>query len=124
MNISHRIALTILLIATVISFENCEKSDGPKPAPQTSNPPAAMNEVSMKNSMFTPETLVVSLNTTVKWINDDKIAHNVMSNTAIFSSGNMVVGATFTYKFTSAGTFPYKCTLHPGMDGVIIVNAQ
>ena len=80
------------------------------------------NEVWMQGSAFTPATLTVSVGTKITWTNKDGMAHTVTSNTGVFDSGNMVNNAVYSYTFTSAGTYPYVCTLHPGMTGSIVVN--
>jgi plastocyanin len=59
----------------------------------------------------------------VKWTNNDAIAHTVTSNTGAFDSGNMAAGATYSYTFSTAGTYNYHCTYHSGMTGTVMVNA-
>jgi plastocyanin len=39
-----------------------------------------------------------------------------------FSSGNISSGGTFSHTFTTAGSYPYTCTIHPSMVGTITVN--
>ncbi len=75
----------------------------------------------MQNNMFSPATITVALNTTVKWTNKDAITHNVTSNDNVFASGNITGGGTYSYQFTVAGTYPYKCTLHSNMTGTVVV---
>jgi len=71
---------------------------------------------------FLPQviTVVIGMNNTVTWINQDLIAHNVISNTGAFASGDLSSGQTYTFTFTQAGTYPYYCSYHP-MSGVVIV---
>ncbi len=63
------------------------------------------------------------------WKNADTAAHTVTSGTAIegpddiFDSGLFAPGKSFTYKFSEIGHYPYYCTLHPWMEGTIIVTA-
>jgi plastocyanin len=56
----------------------------------------------------------------VTWINQDLIAHNIISNTGVFASGDLSSGQTYTFTFAEAGTYPYYCSYHP-MNGVVIV---
>jgi len=51
----------------------------------------------------------------------DAVTHTVTSDNAAWDSGNIPAGGTFKFTFTTAGTFPYHCTIHPGMTGTIIV---
>jgi plastocyanin len=81
----------------------------------------AGNAVTIQSSSFSPKTLTVSVNSTVKWTNSDGIAHTVTSDNAVWDSGNISAGGSFSFTFTSAGTFNYHCTIHPAMTGTIIV---
>src|SRR5580658_7153457 len=79
---------------------------------------------------YTPDsiTLVVGVNNTVTWTNDDSIHHTVTSTSApaggSFSSGNMNGGgATYTHTFTVLGTYQYDCEYHSWMTGTIVVKA-
>jgi plastocyanin len=86
----------------------------------TSTPPA--NEVWMQNTAFNPTSITVTVNTTVKWTNKDGMTHTVTSDSSLFDSGNIGSGNTYTHQFTAAGTYPYRCTLHSGMTGKVIVH--
>jgi plastocyanin len=57
----------------------------------------------------------------VTWSDKDNMTHNVTSDSGLFVSGNIVPGATYSYQFTATGTFPYCCTIHQNMTGVVIV---
>lgn len=80
------------------------------------------NEVWIRSMAFTPSTITVTTGTTVTWTNQDMVVHNVVSSPALFNSGSMANGATFSYKFSTSGTYSYSCTLHPSMVGTVIVN--
>jgi len=71
-------------------------------------------------------TLVIGVNNTVMWTNNDGVPHTVTSvsvptGAAKFDSGNMISGATFTYTFTVPGTYKYVCTYHYWMQGTVVV---
>lgn len=38
-----------------------------------------------------------------------------------FSSGNLPAGAQFSHTFTNTGSFGYRCTIHSGMNGTVVV---
>ena len=78
-------------------------------------------QVWMKKDGFSPSTLTIPLNTTVTWTNKDWWAHTVSSDAAIFESGKIHSGKTYTYQFKVAGTYSYHCTIHDNMVGKIIV---
>jgi len=115
-----RSALSLGIMLTILIVSNsCSKSSTDPTGGGTDQPGA--NEVWMQGMAFNPLTITVPVGTTVKWTNKDSFTHNVTSATAVFSSGAMGGGATFSFQFTTAGTYPYTCTLHPGMAGTVIV---
>jgi plastocyanin len=79
-------------------------------------------EVSMEGIAFVPPEVTVGVGDTVTWTNNDSVGHDVTADS--FSSGEaggMAGGDTFEHTFDEAGTFDYVCTVHPGMDGSVVV---
>jgi len=72
---------------------------------------------------FSPKviTVVIGVNNTVIWTNNDSYAHTVTADDGSFSSGNMDPGNTFSKTFTTPGTFTYHCSYHGWMTGTVIV---
>lgn len=70
-----------------------------------------------------PVTVVIGVNNTVTWTNDDSAPHTVTANDGSFNSGNMAPTGTFTYTFTAPGTYHYHCIYHPWMVATVIVKA-
>ncbi len=70
-----------------------------------------------------PVTVVIGVNNTVTWTNDDSAPHTVTANDGSFDSGNMAPTATFTYTFTTPGTYTYHCIYHPWMVATIVVKS-
>jgi len=70
---------------------------------------------------FSPEDLTVNVGDTVTWTNNDDSAHTVTAENGQFNSGNMGEGATWSYTFTEAGTYDYKCNYHSSMTGAVTV---
>ncbi len=67
-------------------------------------------------------TVVIGVNNTVIWSNDDSAPHTVTADTSgIFDSGNLNTSQTFTFEFTKPGTYPYHCTYHSWMHGTVNV---
>lgn len=82
-------------------------------------------QVSIEEFAFTPGTIIITTGTTVRWTNEDSVAHTVTSDPAgVFDSGTLQPGETFEYRFDTPGTYPYLCTLHPSMTGTVIVSEQ
>jgi plastocyanin len=66
-------------------------------------------------------TVVIGVNNTVTWTNDDSAHHTVTASDHSFDSGDMVAGATYSYTFAKAGTYTYICNYHNWMKGTITV---
>ncbi len=80
------------------------------------------NKVSISGFQFSPSSLTVKAGTTVIWTNKDATTHTVTSdNSAFTSSGNLANNDTYSFMFSTAGSFPYHCAIHPSMKGTIVV---
>lgn len=84
-------------------------------------PSTANAEVKIDNFSFGPQTLTVSVGTTVTWTNRDDIPHTVVSTDGVFKSKARDTDEKFSYTFTKAGEYPYYCSIHPKMTGKIVV---
>jgi plastocyanin len=79
-------------------------------------------EVSMESIQFDPAEVTVGAGDTVTWTNDDSVDHDVTADSfSSGESGGMAPGDTFEHAFEEAGTFDYVCTVHPGMEGTVVV---
>ena len=79
------------------------------------------NVITIDNFTFSPKELTVAVGTTVKWVNHDDVPHLVVENNKTFRSKALDTDDSYSYTFTSAGTFDYFCALHPHMVGQVIV---
>ena len=82
---------------------------------------AAVAAVKIDNFVFGPQTLTVTVGTTVTWTNSDDIPHTSVSTDGVFKSKVLDTDEKFSYTFTKAGTYPYYCTIHPKMTGKVVV---
>ncbi len=103
-----------LLVATLLMA-------GPAKLVASDQPSAAVADVKIDNFSFAPETLNVTVGTTVTWTNRDDIPHTVVSTDGIFKSKVRDTDEKFSYTFTKAGTYPYFCSVHPKMTGTVVV---
>ena len=78
--------------------------------------------VKIGNFTFGPQDLKVKSGTTVIWVNEDDIPHTVVSLNN-FRSKPLDSNDTFSFTFTTPGTYKYFCSLHPHMTGTIVVEA-
>ncbi len=77
------------------------------------------------SSGFTPSviTVVIGVNNTIQWTNNDSVPHTVTADDGSFSSGNLNPSDEFTWTFTTAGNYAYHCSYHPWMKATIIVKS-
>ena len=80
------------------------------------------NEVWIQGMAFSPSSITVTAGTTITWTNKDGVPHTVTSNTGLFDSGTINPNGTYSHLFSTAGTFSYKCSLHPSMTASVAVN--
>jgi plastocyanin len=81
--------------------------------------------IDIEGFAFDPATSTVPVGTTVCWTNKDSVPHTATSTTPEFDSGSLAQNESYRHTFTSAGTFPYRCT-RPGhvMNGQIVVTSS
>ncbi|MFF2142952.1 cupredoxin domain-containing protein [Kitasatospora sp. NPDC058190] len=85
-------------------------------------PAAGAQQVTIANYAFAPSTLTVSTGTTVTWTNNDSDAHTVTSTgSGPLNSAPLNQGASYSYTFTTPGTYAYICSIHPFMHGTVVV---
>jgi plastocyanin len=71
---------------------------------------------------FKPKKLKITVGTTVTWKNNTTVTHTVTSDTGLFDSGPIAPGGTFSFTFTTSGTFKYHCSIHAFMHGSVVVH--
>lgn len=117
--------LMAIQVMAIFILTACTKSNDITGSGNQNPPPPVTkgsNEVYIENRAFNPESLTVSANTTVKWTNKDGVVHTVTSTTpGQFDSGSIGNGGTFSFTFTTPGTYSYYCVIHPDMTGVVVV---
>jgi plastocyanin len=80
---------------------------------------ATGDAISIENFAFAPETITIPVGSTVTWTNKDSASHQIKGDT--FNSPLLATGQTYQFKFDTAGTYNYICSVHPSMKGVVIV---
>jgi plastocyanin len=86
---------------------------------------APAGAVSIDNFTFNPTPLTVKAGTTVTWTNKDDIPHGIASSTNAFPKSRALdTDQSFSFTFTTPGTYQYFCYVHPHMVGTIVVEAS
>ncbi len=78
-------------------------------------------QVGIGDYQFSPATVYIKKGSTVKWTNQDPVAHTVTSVNGTFDSGLLSSGRAWEMKFDKIGTYQYFCLPHPYMVGTIWV---
>lgn len=78
-------------------------------------------EVKMEGMAFSPQTVTIKVGDTVNWTNMDQPPHNATAVDKSWKTSTFGTGESGSVTFTTAGTFPYICTVHPSMTGTVIV---
>jgi plastocyanin len=80
-------------------------------------------DVELRGERFQPHALAVTVRSTVRFRNRDKIFHTLFSVAASGRAelGSIAPGKKSDVRFDEAGVFNIFCQLHPGAEGFVIV---
>ena len=82
-------------------------------------------QVKIDNFSFQPVTLTVTAGSTVTWVNQDDVPHNIVSSEGkTLKSPVLDTYQKFSYTFDKPGTYAYFCGIHPRMVGKVIVQSS
>ena len=106
--------IAILIIGVLPGISACTKSG--------TNPTALIMMTdgdAHVSQEFIPRTITVPAGTMVTWSNKNNVTHTVVSNEGLFNE-ELGPGDSFSYNFTSRGTYTYHCDLFD-MVGMVYV---
>jgi plastocyanin len=78
-------------------------------------------KVTIQNLAYSPAKVSIKKGEKVTWTNKDNQDHTVNESAGVFTSGNIKPGKSFSYTFSKAGTYSYRCKHHPRMKGTVEV---
>ncbi|HWD39656.1 MAG TPA: metallophosphoesterase [Fimbriimonas sp.] len=79
-------------------------------------------EVVIDNFTFAPAALSVPRGARVTWLNSDDMAHTVVEEHGRFKSPPLDTEDKYAFRFDQPGTYSYFCSIHPRMQGKVIVS--
>ncbi|WP_405778841.1 cupredoxin family copper-binding protein [Streptomyces sp. NBC_01378] len=84
---------------------------------------AASHQVVMSGYAFGPRSVTITAGDTVTWVNKDQAPHDVKTTSGPESIHSPMLnkGGTWSHTFTTAGSYGYVCTVHPGMTAQLVV---
>lgn len=118
---SRRILPLLLITGALISCQ--VGSMGYGSGSGMSNSGGSSTAPSISGFAFHPSTITTTSGMTLTWTNYDGTAHTVTetSGPQAFDSGDIAPGTSYSLVLTLPGTYAYKCTIHTGMKGTIVV---
>jgi plastocyanin len=133
--IATRYTLAAVMVLALFAGGGCGSSTSPSTPgtcvvgqiptnPECVNPPNLLT-VTIKNGVFSPNPVMVTVGQTVNWLNSDAIAHTA-TDPGVFDTGSIDPTSAHSTKgdgitFNTVGTFNYLCTLHPNETATVIV---
>ncbi len=117
-------AAALALVATACGGDG-KSAGGNAASPAKSPAEGKTSDVQIAGFKFRPGTVSVAAGTAVTWNNTDEEAHTITSGkpgapVAGFD-GKVDPGESFTFTFSTAGTFAYFCSIHSSMTGELRV---
>jgi plastocyanin len=85
---------------------------------------AANQSVTIAHYAFGPTSLNVRVGDTVTWTNTDQAPHDVTTTASApvpIHSPTLKIGMSWSYTFTTLGTYSYICSIHPDMRAMVVV---
>ena len=114
-----RLLLVPLALAAAFVLAGCG-DDGGDAGAAAAAPAAGVTRVAAKDNKFTPPAIQVAAGTTVTWaFEDGLVPHDVTGDG--WRSGDPQRKGTFAHTFDRPGTYSYRCTVHDGMNGRVVV---
>jgi plastocyanin len=91
--------------------------------PETALAQGGSQKIGLKSLKFTPKKVTVKPGTKITFVWNENVAHNIVfaKKGPKSPTQNKGVWIPDGKMFAAPGTYKYKCTLHPGMDGEITV---
>jgi YVTN family beta-propeller protein len=90
-------------------------------APAVTAPVAGTATVSIGKFAFAPNSITVKAGQPVTFTNNDPVAHTSTSADGGWDSGDVVPGGSYSTTLQQPGTYTYHCSIHPFMQGTVIV---
>ena len=143
----RRLALTLLTALSLAALAGCGGGATPTPASSTSTTPstaasaaggasapaaaacapaasgaAATVNATIKDFAFSPQSISAKVGDVISWKNDDSAPHTATLEDDSCGTDTIASGASGALVFNVAGTYTYKCKIHPTqMKGYTIV---
>jgi plastocyanin len=124
--VAAALALVLMLLIAACGSGSTGSTDTTLPVGETTTVTTVGSatggtQVIMTNRSYNPATVTIKVGDKVTWVNQDAPQHDVVADNGEFNSQLFDKGQSFSFTFTKAGTYPYHCSIHPGMTGTVVV---
>jgi plastocyanin len=120
MSAMRRLPLMLVPLALAAALLASCSADNVDPAAAAT---VKADRVEAKDNRFDPVAVEVPAGTTVTWsFEDGGTPHDVTGDG--WKSGEPQSEGSYSHAFDRPGTYPYRCTLHAGMDGRVVVTGS
>jgi plastocyanin len=85
---------------------------------------AAATTVKIDGCTFAPTVARVPADVDVRFINSSTAFHDIVGRDRAWGTEELNPGEQYSHRFQDAGVYPFSCSLHPGMAGVIGVGSS
>jgi plastocyanin len=113
MSSAMKVVFGVMLLTGTMACGN--SSMGPTPTTATAT---------IMNGAITPNSINVSVGSTVTWMNKDTAPHSVVADTGTFNSGPIAPDGQFSFTFPATGTFAYHDPSNASLSGTVNVTAS
>ena len=114
----------LLFLITTLFLITCSKSSYNSSSGGGGGGGNNSTTITISNMAYSNPNLQVAVGTKVTWVNNDNMVHTVTANNSSFNSGDIAYNGSYSYTFTTAGTYAYHCKYHSSMTGVVVVVIQ
>lgn len=124
------IAIVVILIISSIQTDNSAETEDSKDileADVIMPTKVSRPGCDETDTCYIPSIITIKKGESVTWLNEDSAFHSVTSGfydapDGLFDSGHLDPYQLFSFTFDETGIYDYYCTLHPWMEGQVIVN--
>ena len=118
-----RLCLAVVLLCGFVLIGTAAAGAATNPAAAAAPATAEGVQITIDNFTFSPVQITAPVGARVSWTNRDDIPHTVTDagDPRRFKSGALDTGDSFAVTFDKPGTYSYFCSLHPHMQGSILI---
>jgi plastocyanin len=113
------LVLVVVPVVAILSGAGPFGDDGPKQTPFVTDDDSVT--VTIRDFTYFPEDLSVNLGAEVTWLNEDGVIHDATDRDGAWETELLGEGESGTITLDEPGSFEYYCTVHPYMEGRLIV---